>query len=269
MIANLWKCWKNDNVQSQAIPDIQNSNVGIINENQVTENNVSDELVEPNDVTSNSKKDKQLGEPINGNGDANEIQIDDLNTSKQNAVEIKNPTINSKFQKRLDNARIEKHKAHVMDHNLVVSGVNVSERKERTLVTVEDIKGNKIAEGNPIKTIIVHTRSIGERKYAMKETKDINGKVTDSKVVTEMSDEDIKKFEEDWKDYWIPTITDEQIESGEFENELNALKEKEPIESVKINMSEDKEIKKQSIERICHRRPRHFLRIKREILDCR
>jgi len=83
----------------------------------------------------------------------------------------------------------------------------------------------------------------------MKETKDINGKVTDSKVITEMSDEEIKKFEEDWKDYWIPTITDEQIESGEFENELNALTGKEPTESVKVNMAEDKEIKRQSIER--------------------
>jgi len=41
----------------------------------------------------------------------------------------------------------------------------------------------------------------------MKETQDIDdGKAIDSKVVTEMSDAAIKKFEEDWKNYWIPKI---------------------------------------------------------------
>ena len=94
------------------------------------------------------------------------------------------------------NIGIENHKIHVIEHNLVVSGVNVSERKERVVVTCEDIHGNTISDGKPIRTMIVHTRTIGDRKYAMKETQDVDGKITDFKVLTEMSDIE-KKFEED------------------------------------------------------------------------
>jgi len=164
-------------------------------------------------------------------------------------VETNDASTRSKSLKGVDNVRIEKHKVHVMNHDLVVSGVNVSEKKERIIVTVEDINGNPIAEGKPIKTVIIHTRNIGERKYSMKETQDIDGKTTDSKVITEMSDTEIKKFEEDWKDYWIPSITDEQIESGEFEKELKELELKESTENVIVKKSEGKEVKMESIER--------------------
>ena len=55
------------------------------------------------------------------------------------------------------NIRIENHKVHVMEHNLIVSGVNVSERKERVVVTSEDIHGNTRSDGKPIGTMIVYT----------------------------------------------------------------------------------------------------------------
>ena len=100
----------------------------------------------------------------------------------------------------------------------------MSGRKERVVVTCEDIHGNTISDGKPFRTMIVHTRTIGDRKYAMKETQDVDGKITDSKVLTEMSDIEIKKFEEDWKDYWIPTITDAQIESGNLRKNRKNLK---------------------------------------------
>ena len=148
------------------------------------------------------------------------------------------------------NVRIENNKVHVMEHNLVVSGVSVSERKERIIVTCEDIYGNTIADGKPIKTMIIHTRTIGDRKYAMKEMQDADGKTTDSKVLTQMSDVEIKKLEEDWKDYWIPTITDAQIESGEFEKELKNLEDKESTETIKIENSEAKEVQVEPVERV-------------------
>jgi len=138
-------------VQCQAIPDIQNSKVGIINDNEVAENNISNEVIKPNDATDDDKNECPPGELINGNGDINELekqQIFDMNASKQNTVEVKNPSVKSKSLKRLDNVRIEKHKVHVMDHNLIVSGVSVCERKERTIITVEDINGNQIADGS-------------------------------------------------------------------------------------------------------------------------
>merc|ERR1712198_773917 len=148
------------------------------------------------------------------------------------------------------NIRIENHEIHVIEHNLVVSGVNVSERKERVVVTCEGIHGNTISDGKPIRTMIVHTRTIGDRKYAMKETQDVDGKITDSKVLTEMSDIEIKKFEEDCKDYWIPKLIDAQIESGEFEKELKKLEDNEPTENIIIENSEAKEVQVESAERV-------------------
>ena len=160
------------------------------------------------------------------------------------------------------NIRIENHKIHVIEHNLVVSGVNVSERKERVVVTCEDIHGNTISDGKPIRTMIVHTRTIGDRKYAMKETQDVDGKITDTKVLTEMSDIEIKKFEEDWKVYWIPTITDAQIESGEFEKELKKLEDNEPTENIIIENSEAKEVQVESAERVMSPNDSNSTRVK-------
>ena len=40
----------------------------------------------------------------------------------------------------------------------------------------------------------------------------------------EMSDEEIKNFEEDCTDYWILAVTDEKIESDQFEEEITDVK---------------------------------------------
>merc|ERR1712136_187273 len=166
-------------------------------------------------------------------------EAENVNISVEQEAKAKKSTPASEKIKEVGNVRIERHKVHVMEHNLVVSGISVSEKKERTIVSVEDIHRNKIADGKQIKTIIVHTRVIGDRKYSMKETQDTDGKSIDSNVVTEMSDIEIKKFEEDWKDYWIPTITDEQIESGEFEKGLKEREDKKINENISIQQSEE------------------------------
>merc|ERR1712080_473349 len=84
----------------------------------------------------------------------------------------------------------------------------------------------------------------------IKNIQDIVGKATDSKVITEMSDDELKKFEEDWKLYWIPSITDEQIESGEFETELNELELKESDEKLSLKETEKKELQMESLQRL-------------------
>merc|ERR1712136_336193 len=171
--------------------------------------------LEHNEESALEKKENLTNGSIQGNGDSTtkiEQEAENVNISVEQEAKAKKSTPASEKIKEVGNVRIERHKVHVMEHNLVVSGISVSEKKERTIVTAEDIHGNNIADGKPIKTIIVHTRAIGDRKYSMKETQDIDGKAIDSNVVTEMSDAEIKKFEEDWKDYWISTITDEQIE---------------------------------------------------------
>merc|ERR1712179_658071 len=231
------------------VSDILEENKDSLGSNTKSEKNESDNqkskvILDNNQVM--AKKEALSEDPMNGNGDANAVasqQDEKMGIAEKDQTQTNNASKRSKSLKGVDNVRIEKHKVHVMNHNLVVSGVSVSEKKEKIIVTVEDINCNPIADGKPIKTVIIHTRSIGERKYAMKETQAIDGKTTESKVITEMSDIEIKKFEEDWKDYWIPTITDEQIESGEFEKELKELEFKESAENVIVKNFEGKDVK--------------------------
>lgn len=61
-----------------------------------------------------------------------------------------------------------------MDHNLVVDGVKVSERIERTTITQENINDTG-GNGHPTKTIVAHSRTIGDRVYTIKEIKDKDG----------------------------------------------------------------------------------------------
>ena len=111
-----------------------------------------------------------------------------------------------------------------MEHNLIVSGVKVSKRKETTTITQEDINGTN-GDGVPIKTILTHSRTLGDKVYTIKETKDKDGNTTDYGIITAMSDDEVKTFEADWKDYWIPIISDEQIESGQFEGLVKETEE--------------------------------------------
>jgi len=206
-------------------------------------------------VTDNRSKSQQVSVKASINGgddvkDNSDQQHENVGVTMEKEADKKECSSVLKGNENSGNIRIENHNVHVMEHNLVVSGVNVSERKERVIVTCEDIHGNTISDGKPIRTMIVHTRTIGDRKYAMKETQDVDGKITDSKVLTEMSDIEIKKFEEDWKVYWIPTITDAQIESGEFEKELKKLEDNEPTENIIIENSEAKEVQVESAERV-------------------
>jgi len=71
-----------------------------------------------------------------------------------------------------------------------------------------------------------------------------------------------KKFEEDWKVYWISTITDAQIESVEFEKEMKKLEENEPTENIIIENSEAKEVQVVSAERIMSTNDSNSARVK-------
>merc|ERR550539_782516 len=250
-----------ENVQTEILEENQDINVGTKLSKHMDVNEVNNEEVKQvsgleNNLSSQQKAEVKvvvLGENIPGDGDTTEIKsklvtkaASDVKPEVTKAVNVSNNAI--ELYKGAGIIRIEKHKVHIMEHNLVVSGVQVSEWKEKTTVTQEDINGNVIGNGEPMKTIIVHSRNIGDRKYAMKEVKGIDGEITDAQVITEIPDEKLMKFEEDWKDYWIPTITDEQIESGEFEKELKELEYKEANENVTLKESEENEIQMEPVE---------------------
>lgn len=40
---------------------------------------------------------------------------------------------------------------------------------------------------------------------------------------------EMERLEDEWNEYWIPTIIDAEVESGDFEKELKSLKIKSQI----------------------------------------
>jgi len=122
--------------------------------------------LEHNEESALEKKENLTNGSIQGNGDSTtkiEQEAENVNISVEQEAKAEKSTPASEKIKEVGNVRIERHKVHDMEHNLVVSGNSFSEKKERTIVTAEDIHGNNIADGKPIKTIIVHTRAIGDK----------------------------------------------------------------------------------------------------------
>merc|ERR1712136_548586 len=130
------------------------------------------------------------------------------------------------------NMRIEKHRLTICEHSLVVNHMKFCERKEKIEVSLIDIN---IAEdeGTPVKNIIYHTRSIDERIYSTKITTGPNGAIIDSQVITELSDNEVQEFEHDWKQFWIPKITDEEIEKAINMSMYEAKGDKVTIQELK------------------------------------
>ena len=96
---------------------------------------------------------------------------------------------------------IENHRRVVTTENEVeFDGHHLIEKKQKTL-----INGNY--------RTLVHIRSIDEKSYKLTEIYFING--FDRQVVWEpsgMTEDEVKKFEEDWKNLWKPERTKMEIE---------------------------------------------------------
>ena len=88
---------------------------------------------------------------------------------------------------------------------IIVNGYKLVERKEKTLVIPEAF------DGTPKKTIITHFRSIqphwrlfNYRSITVKETFTEGRDEPDRVIETEMTQEEVEKFEEDWSNLWNP-----------------------------------------------------------------
>ena len=82
-----------------------------------------------------------------------------------------------------------------------VDGVVFGKRKE--------IK--KVDEGNQEKSVLILTRFIGEKKYEVQIVA-VGGDIVEENVVTNLPDEDVLKFNEEWEEKWIRAIYGEEEE---------------------------------------------------------
>merc|ERR1719312_30738 len=85
----------------------------------------------------------------------------------------------------------------VTGHELQVGGVTLRDKRELIVET---------KDGHQVSTLI-HTRWIEEKVYKVITTS-MNGTVVDTKVDTQLSDEEVEDFQRTWNENWNPLLAD-------------------------------------------------------------
>ena len=88
------------------------------------------------------------------------------------------------------------HRSVLLDHELLVDGIVFHERKELT---------NSFNEDHIYESHLSHLRSIGDKKYTIKQLI-IEGDVKEETTDTNLNDEEIEAFKEEWEKKWRPSI---------------------------------------------------------------
>jgi hypothetical protein len=96
---------------------------------------------------------------------------------------------------------IENHHVVTMEHELRVDGHHLIEKKQKTLI-----------DGNDETLVLVHIRSIDEKSYKVTEINNDEDDALERQVESDMTEDEVKKFEEDWINLWNPDITQKEIE---------------------------------------------------------
>lgn len=89
------------------------------------------------------------------------------------------------------------HRSVLLDHEMVVDGVVFRERKELNNITDYD--------GNQEKSILIHTRYIGDKKYEIQQVV-VEGNIVEETAETDLLDEEVGKFKDEWEEKWKPSI---------------------------------------------------------------
>lgn len=90
----------------------------------------------------------------------------------------------------------EVHRSIMMDHEMVVDGVVLRERKE--LVNAKDEKGLATST-------LVHSRAIGDRRYVVKQSA-LDDNVENEIIETDMTNDQVEEFKKEWELKWNPSI---------------------------------------------------------------
>ena len=94
---------------------------------------------------------------------------------------------------------IENHHVVTMEHELLVDGHHLIEKKQKTLI-----------DGND--ETLVHIRSIDEKSYKVTEVNNGEDGALERQVESDLTEDEVKQFEEDWTNMWNPEITQKEIE---------------------------------------------------------
>ena len=93
---------------------------------------------------------------------------------------------------------MENHGITTMVHQMKVNGFLLVEKKQKTIINT------KASDETPKMTIYIHIRSIDDYSYAVRETVTKGKNEVDQMVETQMTQEQVKSFKEDWSRLWKP-----------------------------------------------------------------
>ena len=85
-----------------------------------------------------------------------------------------------------------------MIHEMKMDGHHLVERKRRSSMDIV---------GTPKITVLINSRFIDDRSYIVSETRTEGNDEPIRVVTTQMTQEEVKKFEEDWINLWKPEIS--------------------------------------------------------------
>ena len=100
--------------------------------------------------------------------------------------------------------RIEKVEINIengittMIHEMKMDGHHLVERKRRSSMDIV---------GTPKITVLINSRFIDDRSYIVSETRTEGNDEPIRVVTTQMTQEEVKKFEEEWINLWKPEIS--------------------------------------------------------------
>ena len=105
---------------------------------------------------------------------------------------------------------MEKQIVETTEQELRVDGHHLIDKKQKSFIDANAL-GNFYEAGMFFETmVVVHIRTIDEKSYKVTE---INGyEVLERQVETDMTEDEVKQFEEDWASLWNPDITKNEIE---------------------------------------------------------
>ena len=89
-----------------------------------------------------------------------------------------------------------------MVHEMKMNGHHLMDRKQRTSM---DIVGTSTGLTSKI-TVLIHSRFVDDRTYTVHETLTEGNDEPDQVITTQMTQEEVERFQEDWINLWKPEI---------------------------------------------------------------
>ncbi len=111
---------------------------------------------------------------------------------------------------------VESHKIVTMEHEMRMEGHYLTEKRQKTIISPvkpaveEDFDQS---DNEPETVILVHLRVIDDQSHKVTEIYKNFDEAPEREIETNLDDDELTVFEENWTQYWKPSITKKAIEN--------------------------------------------------------